>query len=92
MTSCERVLTTINHETPVRIPCDIRAVHDVVDGPVAYLAKSDPEEVYQDLGLDFRNFEAIVGKEQAPPERFHPPFYGSFSTRTLTSDKSVVAG
>ena len=69
MTSYERVLATVNHETPDRTPCDLRAVEEVVQGLVTFMGKSNAEEVYQDLGLDFRHFRASISKKQPVPDR-----------------------
>jgi uroporphyrinogen decarboxylase len=68
MTSYERVLATINHKTPDRVPCDIFAVKDVIEELVSHLGKSNTEEVFADLGLDFRHFRASIEKEQPVSE------------------------
>ncbi len=69
MTSYERVLATIHHQTPDRVPCDMYAVRDVVEGLVNHLGKSEPEEVFKELGLDFRHIAASIEKKQAVPEQ-----------------------
>ena len=69
MTSYERILASVNHERPDRVPCEIRATSDVVDGLVAYLDKPGREEVYEDLGIDFRHCLTSIEKKQPLPEQ-----------------------
>ena len=69
MTSYERILTTVNHKKPDRTPCDLKAVIEVEDDLVSYLGKESREQLYQDLGIDFRHFPATIGKSQQIPEQ-----------------------
>lgn len=77
MTSYERVLSTVNHQAPDRVPCDIKAIEEVVQGLVTYLGKTNREEVYQDLGLDFRHFRAVIDKSQPLPVQVKEQYEGT---------------
>ena len=68
MTSYERVLATLNHEKPDRTPCYIFASRQVVDGLTSYMNANDIEAMYQNLGIDFRNFGSPINKTQSIPE------------------------
>lgn len=87
MNSYERVLATINHQTPDRTPCDMYAVKEVVDGLISHLGKSDAEAVFQDLGLDFRHVGAKIEKEQSVPEGLQKEHA---DTGTLIADPYAV--
>ena len=84
MTSYERVLATINHEKPDRPPCDIIALDQVVDDLTSYLNKNDAEELYQDLGIDFRRFWPKINKTQTIPESVRDR-YGNSGTLACDS-------
>ena len=74
MKSYERVLTTINHKRPDRTPCDIKAVDQVVLDLGKHLGMKEREDVYQDLGIDFRYVDSPIRKIQLLPEGVEADF------------------
>ena len=69
MTSYERVLSSIAHERPDRTPCDLKAVDEVVDQLAAHLNLDGNEEVYRELGVDFRMHQVPIRKSQPLSEK-----------------------
>jgi len=68
MKSKERVLATINHAQPDRVPVDLWAASPVTDNLRAHLSVHDDEGIWRALGIDLRSvWPAYIGPE---PERF----------------------
>lgn len=65
MTSRQRVLTAVAHETPDRVPVDYFVRRDVTHRLMKYLSVPTEEELYVKLGIDFR---------QIPLKETHPEF------------------
>lgn len=62
MKSKERVLATINHNEPDRVPVDMWASPNVTDRLRVYFSVDDDEGVWQALGIDLRSiWPAYVG-------------------------------
>ena len=83
MTSYERVLATINHERPDRTPCNLLAIDKVVESLVQHLGKSNPEEAFVDLGIDFREFKLDIEKKQPLPDQISER-YGQSGTLSVS--------
>ncbi|HIQ05415.1 MAG TPA: hypothetical protein EYH31_06920 [Anaerolineae bacterium] len=69
MNSKERVLATINHVKPDRVPVDMWALSPVTDNLRVHFGVDDDEAVWQALGIDLRSvWPAYIG----PPLKTFP--------------------
>ena len=76
MNSRERVLATINHVEPDRVPVDMWALPPITDNLREHFGVSDDEGVWQSLGIDLRSvWPAYVGP---PPEIFEDGSYADW--------------
>ncbi len=67
MTAHERVLESVGHRRPDRPPMELMATDGALASLCAHLGVRGEEEALQELGVDFRRFDAAIGKLQAVP-------------------------
>ncbi len=68
----ERVLKTLNHETPDRVPVFYWAVPEFTEKMMSQLGFSDKDQLLEYLGIDFRWVEPLyVGPQLIHPDKAH---------------------